>query len=235
MGLSNVLLLSQLAGHVIGFILSVCITIPLLIHVREFNGHCLLFTTGQWQEEDGLFNAEWASKGFCNYPIIIGFFLFVICLAQIYRLTLIIRNQTESSFFALFMDCFLSLIMCALVVLAAIMITLGFIVWCSDMTQRFPSCDIADGQNITKEADINTSGFFIEMGTAQFGAWSSFAVWVGLSMFALLKLINNHQLNNMRVSMYLERQRLVNDGVYSDNLTEPPHLMAPGLDADDLQ
>lgn len=231
MGLSNVLLLSQLTGHVIGFILSVCITVPLFVHTRQFDGHCLLFTTGEWQSEDGLFDANWASKGFCNYPIFIGVLLCITTLIQIYRLTLIIRNESESSFFALFMDCFVSVILCALVVLAAIMITLGFIVWCSDMTQRFPSCDIADGQNITTNGNISTSGFYIEMGTAQFGAWSSFAVWVGLSMFGLLKLINNHQLNNMRVSMYLERQRLVNDGVYSDNLTEPPHLLAGTEDA----
>lgn len=228
MGLSNVLLLSQLTGHVIGFILSVCITVPLMVHTRQFDGHCLLFTTGTWRVEDGRFDAAWASNGFCNYPVFIGFVLFFVSLIQIYRLTLIIRNESESSFFALFMDCFISIILCALVVLAAIMITLGFIVWCSDMTQRFPSCDIADGQNITQEVNINTSGFYNEMGTAQFGAWSSFAIWVGLSMFALLKLINNHQLNNMRVSMYLERQRLVNDGVYSDSLTEPPHLMGAG-------
>lgn len=223
MGLSNVLTLSQVAGHVIAFILSICITIPLLINIREFDGHCLLFTTGEWQEEDGLFKAEWASRNYCNYPIVIGFILVIVSMTQIYRLTHVIRNESEISFFGLFMDVFISINLCALVVVAAIMITLGFIVWCSDMTQRFPSCDTADGQNITNvKSNINTNGFYIEMGTAQFGAWGSFATWVGLSMFALLKLINNHQVTNMRVSMYLERQRLVNDGVYSDSLTEPP-------------
>jgi len=227
MGLNNIILLSQLAGYVIAFILSICTTLPLLVHVRLFDGHCLLFTEGKWAEEDGLFDVAWASQGFCNYPIIIGILLFTVSLLQIYRLTRMIRNQLEPSFFGLFMDCFVTINFCALVVIAAIMITLGFIVWCANMTERFPSCETADGQNITKSNNkIITSGFFIEMGTAQFGAWGSFAVWVGLAMFALLKLINNHQVTNMRVSMYLERQRLVNDGVYSESLTEPPHLMA---------
>lgn len=231
MGLHNVLLLSQLAGYVIAFILSICITVPLLIHVREFDDHCLLFAEGKWAEEDGLFNPEWASQGFCNYPIFIGFLLFIVSFTQIYRLTQLIRSQGEASFFGLFMDCFIAINFCALVVIAAIMITLGFIVWCANMTQRFPSCETADGQNITRaEVKINTSGFFIEMGTAQFGAWGSFAVWVGLAMFALLKLINNHQVTNMRVSMYLERQRLVNDGAYSESLTEPPLMV---MHADD--
>lgn len=227
MGLSNVLLLSQLTGYVIAFILSICITIPLLVHVREFDGHCLLFTEGKWSEEDGLFDAEWASQSFCNYPITIGILLFIVSFIQIYRLTQLIRAQTEPSFFGLFMDCFIAINFCAFVVIAAIMITFGFIVWCSNMTQRFPSCETADGQNITHaNVNVNTSGFFIEMGAAQFGAWGSFAVWVGLAMFALLKLINNHQVTNMRVSMYLERQRLVNDGAYSESLTEPPQLLA---------
>ena len=81
---------------------------------------------------------------------------------------------------------------------------------------------IADGQNITKpDVNIKTTGFYTEMGTAQFGAWGSFATWVGLSVFALLKLINNHQMNNLKVSMYLERQRLVNEDAYRENLSDP--------------
>jgi hypothetical protein len=90
------------------------------------------------------------------------------------------------------------------------------------MNERFPTCDIADGQNITKpQISINTNGFYTQMGVAQFGGWSSFAVYAGLSTFALLKLINNHQLRNLRVSMYLERQRLVNEDNFRANLTEP--------------
>lgn len=50
------------------------------------------------------------------------------------------------------------------------------------------------------------------MGTAQFGAWASWACWVGLSVFALLKLCQYHQIENMRVSMFRERQRLINGG-----------------------
>lgn len=54
------------------------------------------------------------------------------------------------------------------------------------------------------------------MGIAQFGAWSSFAASVGLSVFALLKLVSDHQMRNMKASMYLERQRLVNEDSFRD-------------------
>ncbi|RZF32508.1 hypothetical protein LSTR_LSTR016743, partial [Laodelphax striatellus] len=46
-----------------------------------------------------------------------------------------------------------------------------------------------------------------------FGAWASMACWVGLSVFAMLKLCRYHQLENMRVSMFRERQRLINEGM----------------------
>lgn len=54
------------------------------------------------------------------------------------------------------------------------------------------------------------------MGVAQFGAWSSFATTVGLTVFAVLKLVSDHQMRNMKASMYLERQRLVNDDAFRD-------------------
>lgn len=53
------------------------------------------------------------------------------------------------------------------------------------------------------------------MGTAQFGVWGSFASWVGLCVFAMLKLCRYHQLENIRVSMYRERQRLINENAES--------------------
>lgn len=73
---------------------------------------------------------------------------------------------------------------------------------------------------------VNGSGFVTSI--FQFGAWGSFAIWVGLSVFSLLKLISNHQMNNMKVSMYLERQRLMNEDVFRDDRAEgtstPPAL-----------
>lgn len=62
------------------------------------------------------------------------------------------------------------------------------------------------------------------MGIAQFGAWSSFAGSVGLTVFAMLKLVSDHQLRNMRASMYLERQRLVNeDSFHNDGISDVPN------------
>ncbi|XP_017482157.1 PREDICTED: transmembrane protein 179 isoform X2 [Rhagoletis zephyria] len=128
---------------------------------------------------------------------------------QIYRYS---RMKEDAPFLSLFIDVVIGIWMLASSILSAIMITLGFIVWCDGMTERFPSCETAAGQNIIHgdQDQIDTSGFYIEMGTAQFGAWGSFAISVGIGVIALLKLIQNHQVRNIKVSMYLERQRLVN-------------------------
>lgn len=77
------------------------------------------------------------------------------------------------------------------------------------------SCELAAGQEIDKNDGINTKNFYIELGTAQFGIWGSFTTWVGLSVCALIKLCRYHQIENIRVSMYIERQRLVYENAES--------------------
>ncbi|XP_067004131.1 transmembrane protein 179 [Anabrus simplex] len=212
MSLSNVILLGQIAGYTIALILSLCIIVPMSFHQEEFNGHCLLFSTGEWREEDGLFSVSWASQAYCNYVVFVGVVLFLTAAVQVYRMSMFLYRGTDSSFLSAFVDVIGSIFMSIMILAAALMVTLGFLVWCEDMTERFPSCETAAGKQIDNKDNINTSWFYIEMGTAQFGAWASWACWVGLSVFAVLKLCRYHQIENMRVSMYRERQRLINDG-----------------------
>lgn len=215
MALSNIILLCQVAGYVIACILSLCIVVPMSLHQDEFKGHCLLFSTGIWEETNGQFNVNWASQAYCNYSIFIGLMLFIVSAIQIYRCSVYMYKGTDSSFLSAFIDVVSSMVLCGTTIIAALMITLGFAVWCQNMTLRFPSCEVAAGKAIDKQDGIDTSGFHIELGTAQFGVWGSFACWVGLCVFALLKLCRYHQLENLRVSMYRERQRLINEAAES--------------------
>ncbi|OWR40867.1 hypothetical protein KGM_212825 [Danaus plexippus plexippus] len=202
MALTNVLLLSQIAGYVIGLILSLCIIVPMSMHQDEFSGHCLLFSKGTWQEEDGQLLVAWGSRAYCTYVIAVG----------VLMLSMFMYRGTDSSFLSAFMEAVGCAVLCALAVSAASMVTLGFITWCQNIVERFPSCEDATGQDIDKKDKISTHGFYIELGTAQFGAWGAFATWVGLAVFSTLKLCRYHQLQNIQVSMYRERQRLVNEG-----------------------
>lgn len=212
MALTNILLISQICGYVISLILSLCVIVPMSIHQDEFRGHCLLFSTGSWQE-DGQFAVSWASQAYCNYTIFVGVLIFVISAIQIYRLCVFSYKGIDSTFLSAFVDVITCCIICSFTLIASVMITYGFMIWCKNMTERFPSCEIAAGNEIDKADKINTSGFYIELGTAQFGIWASWACWVGLTVFALLKLCRYHQLENMRVSMFRERQRLINEGM----------------------
>ncbi|KYQ58422.1 hypothetical protein ALC60_02586 [Trachymyrmex zeteki] len=209
MTLSNILLLSQIAGYVVALILSLCIIVPMSLHQDEFRGHCLLFSTGVWQESDGQFVVNWTSQLYCNYTIFVGLILLITSTIQIYRLSLFMYRGEDSSFLSAFVDVVTSIVLTTVTLIAAIIVTLGFMTWCQCMTKRFPSCELAAGNDIDKADGIDTSGFHIELGAAQFGIWSSLSIWVGLSVFAVLKLLRYHQLENMKVSMYRERQRLI--------------------------
>ncbi|CAL7949588.1 transmembrane protein 179 [Xylocopa sonorina] len=209
MALTNILLLSQISGYVVALVLSLCIIIPMSLHQDEFRGHCLLFSTGTWQESDGQFVVNWASQAYCNYTIFVGLMLLLTSAVQIYRLSILMYRGEDSSFLSAFIDVVGSVFLTAITLTAAIIITLGFMTWCQCMTKRFPSCELAAGNDIDKADGIDTSGFHIELGAAQFGTWSSLSIWVGLSVFAVLKLLRYHQLENMKVSMYRERQRLI--------------------------
>ena len=220
MALTNILLLSQISGYIVALILSLCIIIPMSLHQDEFRGHCLLFSTGTWQETDGQFVVNWASQAYCNYTIFIGLVLLLTSTVQIYRLSLLMYRGEDSSFLSAFIDVVSSIFLTTITLVAAIIVTLGFMTWCQCMTKRFPSCELAAGNDIDKADGIDTSGFHIELGAAQFGTWTSLSIWVGLSVFAVLKLLRYHQLENMKVSMYRERQRLI-EAARSNEIQEP--------------
>ena len=75
-------------------------------------GHCLLFTSGEWRENDGQFVPEWASQAYCNFTIFVGVVMFVISATQIYRLSLFLYKGKDSTFFSAFVDVLSSIFMC---------------------------------------------------------------------------------------------------------------------------
>ena len=101
---TNFILYIQLTGYCIAAILSLCVTIPMSMHQDNFKvshldnfdpniiflliqGHCLLFTTGEWRAEDGQFVVDWASQAYCNFTIFVGVVMFVISATQVNIIT----------------------------------------------------------------------------------------------------------------------------------------------------
>jgi len=226
---TNIILYIQLSGYCIAAILSLCITIPMSMHQENFQGHCLLFTTGEWREKDGQFVVNWASQAYCNFTIFVGVVMFVISATQIYRLSLFLYKGKDSSFFSAFVDVISSVFMCSMTLTAALFITLGFDVWCGEMTRRFENCADATENDIDRADGIEPKGFYMQMFTAQFGVWLSWATWCGLTVFALLKLCRYHQQENIRVSMAKERKRLINEDLVQEVPNQHPSAR-PGRD-----
>lgn len=204
----NVVLLSQITGYVIITILTLCVNTPMICNLSEFNDHCLLFSSGKWNATNGQFQVNWSSKINCTYPIILNFLILSLSLYQIYKYSVYLYRGRDSSFLSAFCDIVLSIVFTLLTIIAACMITFGFIQWCQAMIERFPSCEISEGSQIDILDNINTKNFYLEMGTAQFAIWAMFATWVALSICALWKMWKYHQLDIIRSSMYNERRKL---------------------------
>ncbi|KAK7068767.1 hypothetical protein SK128_026997 [Halocaridina rubra] len=211
MGLNNVLVLSQVTTYILTLLLALCIIIPISFHLIDFKGHCLLFSNGTWRETDGQLVVTWASQGFCNYNLSWSGISLLIALVQAYALIAQICRETESSLLSAFFDVVISLLMSMAALAGALMITIGYQTWCDAIMLRFEACEDATTNNIDKEDGIDTKMFYMQFGTAQFGAWTSWVCWVALSMFSMLKVMKYHQQENIRVSMARERARLVGD------------------------
>jgi len=206
----------QGVGYLSTFILSLVITIPMSMNQDQFKGRCLLFSTGNWQEMDGQFIVEWASQAYCNFTIFVAVIMFVISVIQFARFVKFLRRGRDSSFFSAFVDVLVCALMCIFVLIAGCFSSVGFNIWCGQMTQRFPTCSEAGGSIIDKADGIDSSGFYFQMSVAQFGIWVSFSMWIILLTFSLVKLCRYHQEENLRVSMAKERKRLLNEDLVSE-------------------
>ena len=75
----------QLFTSLCNAVFSVVVCVPMSMHQDAFKGHCALFSTGAWNEEDGQFLVQWASQAYCNFTIFVAVVNFVISSAQTFR------------------------------------------------------------------------------------------------------------------------------------------------------
>ena len=78
----------QLFTSLCNAVFSVVVCVPMSMHQDAFKGHCALFSTGSWNEEDGQFLVQWASQAYCNFTIFVAVVNFVVSSAQTFRLML---------------------------------------------------------------------------------------------------------------------------------------------------
>ena len=124
-------------GYLLSLLLSLMVCVPMAIHQEHFKGHCLLFSTGTWQEKDGQFLVDWASQAYCNYTIFVAVIAFLVSLAQFVRMCKHLKRGTDPGFFAMFVDFLVAAFMIVMSSVAGFFVSIGFSVWCDEMERRF--------------------------------------------------------------------------------------------------
>lgn len=197
MGLQRLLIHGQLTVCALSVLLSLCLFIPILLHEAEFGGHCILYSNGT-RNESGYLVVNWSSSAPCNYSLIVGLLFLSASIYQSYRLAFHLYRDSEGDFVSSFLDLIISGILLTMTLVAAIIITLGFKFWCDTIITGFQSCAGASVQGIDKKDLESLSAFYLHMGTAQFGAWSSWVCCVALTVCALLRSCSHHQTENLK-------------------------------------
>ena len=88
MGLSNILILFNVTLYVIIFIFSVLSFIPIIINNAQFNGHCLLFSSGKWTQNSTYLDVDWGSNSYCDFPLTISIMSMLFALFYIFWLSI---------------------------------------------------------------------------------------------------------------------------------------------------
>ncbi|KAF2361919.1 hypothetical protein FHG87_007330 [Trinorchestia longiramus] len=210
---TNSLALAQIAGYVVAIVFGLCALVPTILHLIDFQGHCLLFTNGTWQPSDGQLDADWGSQFFCDFNIFWAILSIIIAFSQLIIFIRNARSNADKSFLQALVDVAVCTVLCILVLAGAVLTSLGYKTWCDAIMQRFGECEDAASPtaDIDRKDGIDTSDFYVHYGIIQFGAWLCWATWVALCLCALCRAVSLHQDYIIRVSMARERARLVGD------------------------
>ncbi|KAA0203122.1 hypothetical protein HAZT_HAZT008908 [Hyalella azteca] len=166
---SDTLTLVQVAGYVVAVIFGLCALVPTILHLIDFEGHCLLFTNGTWQASDGQFVADWGSQFYCDYNIFWSFFSVLIALTQLVIFAKNAKRNTSKGFLTVLGDLVVCTLVCILVFAGAVMTSVGYNRWCDAILQRFTECEDAASPTtgIDRKDGINTAHFYIHYGIIQ--------------------------------------------------------------------
>ena len=200
---------SQAMSYGFAFVFSLMVCVPMSIHQEHFKGHCLLFSTGEWQERDGQFKVDWASQSYCNFTIFVAVITFLLSLGFGVRVVNYVRKGTDATFFAAFCEVVSQAFVIFMQFIAALQVTCGFRVWCGEMTKRFEECHDAAGNDIDKQDGIISDDFFFHMQVAQVGMWGALGSIVSAFSVSVVKLLRMHHFENLKYSMAKERKSLI--------------------------
>ncbi|XP_018495896.1 transmembrane protein 179 [Galendromus occidentalis] len=208
MSLGNIPLLAQATVCSLTLLLSMAALIPMSWHVSNFKGHCLLYTNGTFDNNDGHFIPDWGSSFYCYYSIIINVAIVLMSMLHLVKYGVMHYQSRDSNFLGAFFDCVVSVALTSLLFISSVFVSDGFRTWCAAIEQRFPGCEEASVTEIDPGDGIDTVGFYVMMGAIQFAQWTCWVCWILQSVLSIRKLCIYHERENIIVSMARERQNL---------------------------
>ncbi|XP_013388550.1 transmembrane protein 179 [Lingula anatina] len=213
MGLGNVLVLSQVTGYLLLFIISFFLFIPLGSNQSQFLGHCLLFASGTWNETHDEITVSFGPDSGCDFSIFLGC---VTCIASFFYfiwMSVHLYKDREPSWLTAFGAVLVSGTATVMTFASSITLSSGFSHWCNVITNNGARDSCEDSSfgdiKISNYPDIKTSGYFVQFGMAQFASWAVFLCWLVQAVMCGYQLYKYNRLENFLVSMNRERERLI--------------------------
>lgn len=217
------LLVILCATYSVNIILGISFVISISNHIYSFSGHCLLFSTGKY-EDNGDFTPYWSSRFGCIFTILVAILSNAVASYELVNTSVMLYKGTRETFVIIFKKSFWALTVSTFILLSAIVISAGFAVWCRTVEERFSKgCEAAAASMIISNntQHISINGFFTDLETSQFSIWSSFVVWVLALTISGRMLFVAHELANIRISMARERRRY---NLPPDHANQPSNL-----------
>ncbi|KAL0963173.1 hypothetical protein UPYG_G00350680 [Umbra pygmaea] len=218
MALDN-FLFGQCILYFLAFLFGFISVVPLSENGDDFQGKCILFTDGMWQNENLTVSKqrfmveEWGPESSCRFITFVGIVSLILSAVQAWRTFFYLCKGHDDSYFHAFLNLLLSLLVVFVVFVASTITTVGLKSWCSALTEEgaLPSsCE--DLQDTDLELGVDNSSFYDQFAIAQFGLWSSWLIWLVITVMAFLKVYRNHQQGELLDSLVHEKELLLGRG-----------------------
>lgn len=213
------------ASYSVCIILGLSFLISLSNHLYSFSNHCLLFSTGKY-EDNGDFTPIWASPFYCVFSLIVAALSLLIATLKLVQTSVMLYKETRQTFAITFKMTLSALIMVISILISGILVSVGFGVWCNAVEERFSKGCQAAAASMTisnNTEQIAVKGFYADLETSQFSIWSSLVVWVFVLTISSRMLFVAHERANIRISMARERLRYNPPLDYANQPSNLPH------------
>jgi len=219
------LLVILCAAYSVNVILGISFVTSLTHHLYSFSTHCLLFTTGRY-EDNGEFTPDWATRFYCIFSIFVAGLSIVVAFYELFKTSLMLYKGTRETFAIAFKMTFFALLLSLFILISGIIVSAGFATWCNAVEERFSKgCEAAAASMVISNNTqaIKVDGFFTDLETGQFSLWSSFVVWVLALTISGRMLFVAHERANIRISMAKERRRYILPPDHANNPSNLPY------------